>query len=81
MGLLDGDSEETTTITFAQSSDGGLTLTGDLMYNSHPIPFTARKTGPGAERHGQAVTVTRAWLKFEPRAISLVEYLEFQEPE
>ncbi|KAH7026285.1 uncharacterized protein B0I36DRAFT_365872 [Microdochium trichocladiopsis] len=82
MGLLDGDSGKMTTIKFTCSPDGQLSFSGTLMYGVEKIMLIGQKHGPdGAERSGQAVTVTKAWRQYLPRAISLLDYMDFEEPE
>ncbi|KXJ91161.1 hypothetical protein Micbo1qcDRAFT_69826 [Microdochium bolleyi] len=81
MGMLDGDSSDITFVRFTRSPEGELSLSGTMFYGSEKIMFIGQKFGTeGAERSGQAVTVSRAWKQYQPRAISLVDYMDFEEP-
>lgn len=81
MGLLDGDAGQVTLVRFSRSPDGQVSLSGTLVYGMDQITFIGQKhSTEGAERSGQAVTVNTAWRRFEPRAISLMDFMDFEEP-
>lgn len=82
MGLLDGDSGPVTLIRFSRSPDGQVSLSGTLVYGMDQITFVGHKhTAEGAERSGQAATVNTTWRRFQPRALSLMDFMDFEEPE